>query len=123
MRTPKIFTVFALAGALAAGNAFAADTAGATGEATKDHKTMWRGMMKEHQQTMMEVKGMLKDVMVILKDLNHQPSAADRQKLTDNIARLDEIMKKEKEMAEKWKEMHKDMPGHDMMKGHPPMGK
>ncbi|MDX1253091.1 MAG: hypothetical protein IDH49_12725 [Gammaproteobacteria bacterium] len=123
MRTPKIFTAFALAGALFTGHAFAADAAGMPGDATKDHKTMWRGMMKEHQQTMMEVKGMLKDVMVILKDLNHQPSAADRQKLADHVARLDEIMKKEKEMAEKWKEMHKDMPGHGTMKGHPPMGK
>lgn len=123
MRTPKIFTAFALAGALFAGNTFAADAAGASGDSRKDHSAMWREMMKEHHEAMTEIKGMLKDVMVVLKDLNHQPSAADRQKLSSNIARLDDIIKKEKEMAEKWKEMHKNMPGHEMMKGHPPMGK
>lgn len=109
MKKSPLFSALALTSILFMGNAYA------------DEKSMMghdKGqMMKEHHQTMKEVKGMLKEVMVILKGINHQPSAAEKEKLGKMITRLDEIMKKDDDMAAKWKEMkdkHQGMPGHDM---------
>ena len=113
MKTSQLFSALALTSALFMGNAYADD---------KDMMGHDKGkMMQEHHQTMKEVKGMLKEVMMILKNINHQPSAAEKENLGKMITRLDEIMKKDDDMAAKWKEMkgkHQGMPGHDMKKGN-----
>jgi hypothetical protein len=109
MKTSPLFSALALTSILFMGNAYA-DDKGMMGHDKGQ-------MMKEHHQTMKEVKGMLKEVMMILKGINHQPSAAEKEKLGKMITRLDEIMKKDDDMAAKWKEMkekHQGMPGHDM---------
>ena len=110
MKTSQLFSALALTSTLFMGSAYAADDKGPMGHDKGK-------MMQEHHQTMKEVKGMLKDVMMILKDINHKPSAAEKENLWKMITRLDEIMKKDDEMAAKWKDMkekHKGMPGHEM---------
>lgn len=71
-------------------------------------KKKW--MMHHHKQ-MDEINGMLRDVMVILRDLNHKPSAAERNQLNNMIHRMDEIMEERKHMREKYmkKRHHGDM--------------
>ena len=113
MKALQLLSTLTVTSALLMGTAHAAADKGMMG----DGKTM---MMQEHHQNMKDVKTMLKDVMMILKDINHQPSAAEKQKLGTMITRLDEIIKKDDEMATKWKgmkEKHGDMPDHEM-KGH-----
>ncbi len=70
-------------------------------------KSMFGQMMKERQQMMTDMMGMMKEMMGILRNLNHKPSAAERE-------RLGEMMRKRmKEMHGERKMMKKN--GHDMM--------
>lgn len=48
-----------------------------------------------HMSGVME---MLKETMTILRDLNHRPTDAEKQKLTEMINQIDEMMMKKKEM-------------------------
>ena len=78
-------------------------------------------MMKARQQMMTDMMGMLRDTMAILKDLNHKPSSAEREKLAGMIQRMDEMMAQHEEMHEKMRkkmkehmEMRMEKKGHDM---------
>jgi hypothetical protein len=62
----------------------------------QDYRAMHKQMKKEHM-------GMLKDVMVILRDLNHKPSAAQKQQLNEMIGKLDSMI----EQCDKGMMMHK----------------
>jgi len=68
---------------------------------------MMGSMMQERHQMGQEMMEMLKETMSILKGLNHQPTAAEKQKLGEMIGRMDAIMEKHKTMMEKkqeWKD-------------------
>ena len=68
---------------------------------------MMGSMMAEHQQMGQDMMGMLKETMSILKDMNHQPGAAQKQRLDEMMGRLDAMMEQHKSMMEKkqeWKD-------------------
>ncbi len=56
---------------------------------------------KNHYKHMQEIHGMLRDVMVILRDLNHKPSTMERNHLNAMVTRMDEIMADKQKMHEK----------------------
>jgi len=59
----------------------------------------------EHQKMMQDTLGMARDVMVILRDMKHQPSAEQQKKLDGMIKRMDEIIKQHEDMVKKSNEM------------------
>lgn len=56
------------------------------------------GDITERHQMMQDVMGMMKETMMILKDLNHTPTAEQKGKLDEMIKRMDGFMKKHEEM-------------------------
>jgi hypothetical protein len=66
---------------------------GGPGTGMPDHASMER-----HRAMSQEMLGMFKDVMVILKDLNHKPSPDQTQRLDAMIKRMDEIIKEHEAM-------------------------
>jgi hypothetical protein len=69
-----------------AGNPCAANPCAANPCAQKqDYRAMHKQMKKEHL-------GMFKEVIVILRDLNHKPSAAQKQQLNEMIGKLDKMI-------------------------------
>ena len=60
--------------------------------------------MKEHQAMYQDAMGMLKETMMILKDLNHTPSADQKKKLDEMIMKMDGMMKKHQEMMKQKEE-------------------
>lgn len=121
MKKMNILAVCALALFLAAGLANAGDMEMPCGKGKKGMMGHGGGMemMKARQEMMTDMMGMLKETMTILKNLNHKPSAAEKEKLADMIGRMDEIIASHDEMHEK---MHKKMKEHMEMrmekKGH-----
>ncbi len=86
----------------AAANPCATDKGMGMGHMKGQHKGRYMKMMKEHS-------GMMREVLTILKDLNHRPTAAQKKRLGEMIDQLD---KREKKMMEKM----------DMMKDKRKMG-
>jgi hypothetical protein len=64
-----------------------------------------KGYYKKNMERMSEHMGMMKEVLTILRDLNHKPTKAQKKRLAEMIERLEE---KEKRMQEKM-EHRKDM--------------
>ncbi len=109
-----------LAGALvlllAGGQVFAGEMKG-----HGNGKSMFGQMMKERQQMMTDMMGMMKEMMGILRNLNHKPSAAERERLGEMMQHMDEMMARHEEMHEMMRKRMKEMHGeHKMMKknGH-----
>ncbi|RMH22655.1 MAG: hypothetical protein D6698_00845 [Gammaproteobacteria bacterium] len=95
-------TLFLLLGSLMTAPAFAHSDG--DGKGYSHHgKKKW---MKRHYKEMEEINGMLRDVMVILRDLNHKPSPAERKQLNNMINRLDEIMEERKRMHKRYMKKH-----------------
>lgn len=94
MRTSSFLLAFVLALALlVAPAAYAANPCATNPCATKDDPwAMHHQMKKEHL-------GMLKDLMVIVRDLNHKPTEAEKTKIDGMIKRLDDMI----EQCDKWK--------------------
>ena len=68
---------------------------------------MMGSMMAEHPQMGQDMMEMLKETMSILKGMNHQPSAAQKQRLDEMMGRLDAMIEQNKSMMEKkqeWKD-------------------
>ncbi|MFQ5470315.1 MAG: hypothetical protein ACE5EH_08410 [Gammaproteobacteria bacterium] len=79
---------------------------------TVESKKHYQEMMRERHRMHNEMLVMVKATMVILKDLNHKPSPAQREKLGKMINRIDEMMTRQKEMAEETKNRMKEMHKH-----------
>ena len=63
---------------------------------------------KEHHDTKLEMMGILKETLTIIKGLNHTPTDAEKKQLGDMIERLTEMEKKckekKKECSTKWRD-------------------
>lgn len=75
-----------------------------------EKKKAYKKMHGKHQGDMMR---MLKETMEIVRDLNHKPSAKDKERLNEMIERLDKSIAKHKEMKKKWSKKHKKKMGKD----------
>ncbi|MBI5599778.1 MAG: hypothetical protein HY890_08610 [Deltaproteobacteria bacterium] len=70
-----------------------------------DMKGPHREDMIEHHRMTQDALRMLRETMVILRDLSHKPTAEERKKLDGMISRLDDMVKKHEEMMKRKKEM------------------
>jgi len=70
-------------------------------------------MMNARQKTMIETMAMLRQTMTILQDLNHKPSAEEKEMLGSMIGRLDTMvsdsLERQKKMNERMESRKKDM--------------
>ncbi len=102
MNLQKLLIATAITTTLLAPNVFAGKDHGDK----KHHENgMHAGYKMHHEMTMM-----LKTTMEILRDLNHQPSAAEKEKLTEMIGKIDNMLEQHTKMKKKHKEMGGD--GH-----------
>ncbi len=78
------------------------------GKMSMEGKKMGRAggmeMMKAHQQMAIETMAMLRQTMSILQDLNHKPSAEDKELLGKMAGRLDTMMSDSQEMGKRMEE-------------------
>jgi len=65
-------------------------------------------MYRDHHDMSMEMMKMMKEVMGIVKNLEHRPSAAEKEKLDKMMSRLDEMMQQHEDMMKKAREMHEE---------------
>ena len=82
----------------------------------KMHRAGGMDMMKAHQKMTTDTMEMLRETMSILRDLNHTPSAEERERLGEMIAHMDAMMAEREEMQKKMKERmekHKETKDHD----------
>ena len=115
MRKKNILTACLLSLFLAAGMAHAGDMEMPCGKGKKGMKGHGGGMemMKARHEMMNGMMSMMKETMFIVKNLNHKPSPAEREKLAGMIKRMDEMMAQHDEMHEK---MRKKMKEHMEMR-------
>ncbi len=113
----SIFLSLILTGSFAsAGDSDMPDGKDYQGKMSMEGKKMGRaggmGMMKARQQMAIETMAMLRQTMSILQDLNHKPSAEDKELLGKMVGRLDTMMSDSHEMGKKMEErMEKRMKG------------
>jgi len=65
----------------------------------------------KHYKPMQEVLGMVREMMVMMKGMNHQPTPEQSAKLDTMITRLDEIIKEHEDMMKKrqeWRDKKRD---------------
>lgn len=70
-----------------------------------DQWSDFRMVMTQRHEMMVGMMKMTRETMEILKNLNHKPSAAEKEKLAMMIEDLDRMMARDKEMSNKM--MHK----------------
>ncbi len=88
-----------LIGALLAVPAFADKDKEKSGEGS-GHTANHKEHFQQRQQMHMDMMKMMADTMTILRDLNHQPSADEKKRLTDMINRMNEMLAQHKTMDE-----------------------
>jgi len=93
MKTAFIYA-WVLMSVFAMGHATAAD------EAAGNRGSELRQMMHDRQQMTQDVLGMMKETMGIIRNLDQKPTGKEKQRLEEMMAKLEQIMKKEKEMAQ-----------------------
>jgi len=93
MKTAFIYA-WVLMSVFAMGHATAAD------EAAGNRGSELRQMMHDRQQMTQDVLGMMKETMGIIRNLDQKPTGKEKQRLEEMMAKLEKIMKKEKEMAQ-----------------------
>lgn len=103
MLKKRVLITTTLIGALLAAPAFA----GKGEEKSEEHTANYKEHMQQRQKMHMNMMQALADTMTILRDLNHQPSAEDKKRLTDMINQMNEMMAQHKSMGDKMGK-HKD---------------
>lgn len=95
-----------------------------TDAAARSGDKMDKGMMYDkmagHHEMTTEVMGMFKETLVILKDMNHTPTAAQKKRLEEMITRMDEVIKKHEEHMKNacdWKQKKMDRKKDGMKDG------
>lgn len=67
----------------------------------------FRMMMTERNKMVRSMMAMTRETMKIVRDMDHRPSAADKQKLSDMIDDIDKLIEHDvdtgKKMMKKWK--------------------
>ena len=66
----------------------------------------YRMMYQEHNQMSHDIMMMLKDVMGILKGMNHHPTAEEKERLNKMMDKLDKMMAAQEDMVKKAREFH-----------------
>lgn len=66
----------------------------------------YRMMYREHHQVTQDMMMMLKDVMGILKGMNHHPTAEEKERLGKMMDKLDKMMAEHEDMMKKAKDYH-----------------
>ena len=66
----------------------------------------YRTMFKERYQMSQDMMMMLKDVMGIIKGMNHHPTAEEQERLGKMMDKLDKMMATQEDMMKKAKELH-----------------
>ena len=79
-------------------------------------KKMYMHRMMKHHKMMDNMMKMLKETMVILRDLSHRPTEAQKKKLEEMIEKMDKMIKMHNQMMMKMKQkmqqkMQKQMEG------------
>lgn len=94
---------------------------GAWAEDSNEKDDEWadfRMMMTERHQMVRNMMAMNREMMVILKNLDHRPSAADKEKLDNMIKDMDDMIAHDveigKRMMKKWKKEDWGEPGRGM---------
>jgi alpha-D-ribose 1-methylphosphonate 5-triphosphate diphosphatase PhnM len=84
------------------------------GDSRRDH---YKKAFEERHQMSQNMMSALKETMTILRDLNHKPTVAEKQRLSDMIEQMDVMMSRHDEMAKKrMKEHQKRGDGHHYKK-------
>jgi len=87
--------------------------AGKSSDDTNDRQGSYKKHYAQRHQMNTDMMQILSETMTILRDINHQPSAEEKARLSDMIKQLDKIMATQKKMGEKaMQRMDKKM-GHD----------
>ncbi|MEW5754787.1 MAG: hypothetical protein AB1810_00640 [Pseudomonadota bacterium] len=97
MKTSAIFAGACLLGLQVGAPAWAEETV---------EKNEWHGMMSEQHGMHQETLKMLKDLMAIVRTINHKVSDADQARLKTMEERLDKIIAREDEMMKSHSMMH-----------------
>lgn len=116
MSKMRLLLTTSLIGALIAAPAFAGKDKEENSGGSNDSGRYQEHLQQRHQMDM-EMMRMMADTMTILRDINHQPSAEDKKRLTDMIKQLNEMMARHKEMGEKMMKHMNDKMGRPMMGG------
>ena len=77
-----------------------------------DKRKNYQEHYKQRHQMNIDMMQMLSETMVILRDINHKPSAAEKARLSDMIKQLDEMMMSHKNMADQAGKHHERGDGH-----------
>ena len=118
MSKSRLLITTTLMAALLAAPAFAGKDKEKSGE-DGSHMANYKEHFQQRQQMHMDMRKMMADTMTILRDLNHQPSADEKKRLTGMIARMNEMMTQHKTMDESaMKAMDGKMGHHSKGDGH-----
>lgn len=109
MKRTSIILSSALISALIAAPVFASKN-----DDDDDRKARYKEYYMQRHQMNMDMMQMLSETMTILSNLNHMPSAKEKQRLNDMIKQLNEMMETRKEMWDKAQQrmMDGDDDGH-----------
>ncbi len=107
----KLLIASGLIGALICAPAFAdrdKDEREYRGSDKSEYRGYDKGKYKEHMekrhQMNMDMMEAIKETMVILRDINHTPSSADKDRLNDMIQRMERIMDEHSKMGKQMME-------------------
>jgi hypothetical protein len=118
MSKNRLLISASLIGALIAAPAFAAMDKDKDKE-SEGHMANYKEHMQQRQQMHMDMMQAMITTMTILRDINHQPSADEKKKLTDLIKQMNDMMAKHKAMDESaMKSMDEKMGSQPMAPGH-----
>jgi hypothetical protein len=114
MSKSKLLIATSLISALIAAPAFAAKD---KDDDKRDDWGPYRENMQQRHQMNMDAMQMMIDTMTILRDMNHQPGADEKKKLSDMIKQMNDMMARQKDMNEKAMKYMDDGKGRHMMDG------
>ncbi len=118
MSKNKLLMTAGLIGALIAAPAFAGKDK-ESDDKSAGHMANYKEHMQQRQQMHMDMMQAMITTMTILRDINHQPSADEKKKLTDLIKQMNDMMAKHKAMDESaMKSMDEKMGSQPMAPGH-----
>ncbi|WKZ33790.1 MAG: hypothetical protein QY316_05175 [Thermodesulfobacteriota bacterium] len=108
MKILVFFIAVVLAGALSGTPALAGQGSGPGQDGKMPGSKMTDSTTKDRMQMHEDVLGMMKETMVILRDMNHKPTEAQQKRLDEMITKIDEMTARHRDMMEKKKEKMED---------------
>ena len=74
-----------------------------------DKREMYMKMAQERHEMSIDMMKMLRDTMEIVKNLEHRPTAEEKEKLGKMISQMDEMISKHEKIYEEHRKIHQDM--------------